>query len=37
MIDGWETVSSWLFKGWESIGRVGVVGVLALVPADIKK
>ncbi|RYF65955.1 MAG: DUF421 domain-containing protein [Cytophagaceae bacterium] len=29
MIDDWETVSSWLFKGWESIGRVVVVGVLA--------
>jgi len=29
MIDGWETVSSWLFKGWESIGRVIVGGVLA--------
>ncbi len=29
MIDIWATVSSWLFKGWESIGRVLFVGVLA--------
>ena len=29
MMNSWATVNSWLFKGWESIGRVLFVGVLA--------
>lgn len=29
MTDGLETLIDWLFKGWQSIGRILVVGVLA--------
>lgn len=31
MTDLLTTLSDWLFKGWESIGRVVFVGILAYV------